>query len=160
MLSAGICLYSTQLDKFVLVKPGGPFYVNSQNKPVWGFPKGHVEDGEDAQVASIREFEEETGWKLNQFNLIQPLQLLGRIKQNTTKQVQLYLAITNSSEVLPAVKSNFCEMEWPKNSGKLIKVPEVDEAKWVSFEDAPHIMIKGQIQALALLNAALGRISR
>lgn len=35
---------------------------NLQGKIVWTFPKGHIETGEDARMAALREVEEETGY--------------------------------------------------------------------------------------------------
>ncbi|MBI2070475.1 MAG: NUDIX domain-containing protein [Elusimicrobia bacterium] len=35
---------------------------NLQGKVVWTFPKGHIETGEDARIAALREVEEETGY--------------------------------------------------------------------------------------------------
>ncbi|MFC1521934.1 NUDIX hydrolase [Elusimicrobiota bacterium] len=35
---------------------------NLEGKQVWTFPKGHIETGEDARMAALREVEEETGY--------------------------------------------------------------------------------------------------
>jgi predicted NUDIX family NTP pyrophosphohydrolase len=160
MLSAGICLYNATFDKILLVKPGGPYFVNSQTKPVWGFPKGHVEEGEDVALAALREFGEETGWTLEYFAPVEGPTKLGRLKQNATKVVEVYLVVTHNTLPLPEVKSNTCALEWPKGSGVMIQIPEVDTAKWVSFEEAEHIMIKGQKPFLELLSKAIGRQER
>ena len=53
----------------VLKKDGGKIKIlmvqvkNLQNQIVWTFPKGHIERGETARQAALREVEEETGWK-------------------------------------------------------------------------------------------------
>jgi diadenosine hexaphosphate hydrolase (ATP-forming) len=36
---------------------------NLQGQVVWTFPKGHLEPGETAEEAALREVEEETGWR-------------------------------------------------------------------------------------------------
>ena len=36
---------------------------NLQGQVVWTFPKGHLEKGETAEMAALREVEEETGWR-------------------------------------------------------------------------------------------------
>lgn len=36
---------------------------NLRGQIVWTFPKGHLEAGENAEAAALREVEEETGWR-------------------------------------------------------------------------------------------------
>ncbi|HOW27411.1 MAG TPA: NUDIX hydrolase [Elusimicrobiota bacterium] len=36
---------------------------NLEGHVVWTFPKGHLEKGETAEMAALREVEEETGWR-------------------------------------------------------------------------------------------------
>lgn len=45
-------------DKVLLVK-----VKNLKGETVWTFPKGHLEKGETARQAALREVEEETGWR-------------------------------------------------------------------------------------------------
>ena len=49
-----------------LVERGGKVLLvkvtNLQGELVWTFPKGHLEKGERAPQAALREVEEETGW--------------------------------------------------------------------------------------------------
>jgi len=50
----------------VVSKRGKVLLVKVQNlegKKVWTFPKGHLEEGESALQAALREVEEETGWR-------------------------------------------------------------------------------------------------
>jgi len=37
--------------------------TNLKGETVWTFPKGHIEAGESAQEAALREVQEETGWR-------------------------------------------------------------------------------------------------
>ena len=53
--SAGGVLYDQH--KILLIE-----VENLQGKIVWTFPKGHIETGEDARMAALREVEEETGY--------------------------------------------------------------------------------------------------
>ena len=59
---AGIIAYyydlATNQFKFLVAHPGGPYFKNVQK---YGFPKGHIENGEYVKDAAIREFKEETG---------------------------------------------------------------------------------------------------
>ena len=52
--SAGGVVYDN--SKILLIQ-----VENLQGKLVWTFPKGHIETGEDARMAALREVEEETG---------------------------------------------------------------------------------------------------
>ncbi len=50
----------------VVVKDGKLALVqvtNLKGEKVWTFPKGHIEPGESAAQAALREVEEETGWR-------------------------------------------------------------------------------------------------
>src|SRR5829696_509607 len=64
--SAGILLFrrSSSETEVLLIKPGGPFWRN-KDAGAWMIPKGAVEHGEKAREAALREFEEETGTRLN-----------------------------------------------------------------------------------------------
>ena len=55
-LSAGGIVYRE--GKLLLVK-----VCNLKGEKVWTFPKGHLDNGETALQAALREVEEETGWR-------------------------------------------------------------------------------------------------
>ena len=110
----------------LLVHPGGPFWKN-KDQGAWSVPKGEFTDSENALDAAIREFEEETGVKLNG-NFIE----LEQIKQKGGKLV-LTWAIENDLDPA-AIRSNTFQMEWPPKSGKKIEVPEIDKASWFPIE--------------------------
>ncbi|RYZ13532.1 MAG: NUDIX domain-containing protein [Sphingobacteriales bacterium] len=50
--------------EFLLVHPGGPFFVK-KDTGAWTIPKGEYEPGEEALHAAIREFREETGFAID-----------------------------------------------------------------------------------------------
>ena len=50
----GIILYNERIQKYFLV------YGRKSKK--WGFPKGHMENGETEKETTLREFFEETGY--------------------------------------------------------------------------------------------------
>ena len=64
-ISAGILIYrfneNNELE-VLLGKNGGPYFAN-RNSNVWNIPKGHVEQGENEEVAALREIYEETSIK-------------------------------------------------------------------------------------------------
>ncbi|MBL8024567.1 MAG: NUDIX hydrolase [Elusimicrobia bacterium] len=50
----------------VVMGPAGVLLIKVKNKQghvVWTFPKGHLEKGETAETAALREVLEETGWR-------------------------------------------------------------------------------------------------
>lgn len=110
----------------LLVHPGGPFWKN-KDQGAWSVPKGEFTDSENPLDAAIREFEEETGVKLNG-NFIE----LEQIKQKGGKLV-LTWAIEDDLDPA-AIRSNTFQMEWPPKSGKRIEVPEIDKASWFPLE--------------------------
>lgn len=110
----------------LLVHPGGPFWKN-KDQGAWSVPKGEFADSENPLDAAIREFEEETGVKLNG-NFIE----LEQIKQKGGKLV-LTWAIEDDLDPA-AIRSNTFQMEWPPKSGKRIEFPEIDKASWFPLE--------------------------
>ncbi len=54
-----------------------------------------------------------------------------------------------------SLHSNTFEMEWPPRSGRLISVPEVDQATWVTAEEAQLKLHAGQMASLDALQALL-----
>lgn len=112
----------------LLVHPGGPFWKN-KDQGAWSIPKGEFTNSEDPLDAAIREFEEETGVKL-QGNFIE-------LEQIQQKGGKLVLAWAIESDLDPSsIKSNTFSMEWPPKSGKWIEVPEIDKASWFPVEEA------------------------
>ena len=60
--SAGLLMFRRRGAEIevLLVHPGGPFW-RKKDLGAWSIPKGEYEEGEDAQAAARREFQEETG---------------------------------------------------------------------------------------------------
>ncbi|TWR31625.1 NUDIX domain-containing protein [Mucilaginibacter pallidiroseus] len=140
--SAGILLYrmyDDQLQVF-LVHPGGPYFVKKDNG-AWSIPKGEFDSEEDPEAAAKREFEEETGQRVNgNFTELQP------VKQKSGKTVHAW-AIEGDIDHTQIV-SNLFEMEWPPRSGKKQSFPEIDRAGWFDIETAKVKIIPGQSSLL------------
>ena len=130
-LSAGILLYRIKDKKteVFLCHPGGPFY-KKKDDGVWSIPKGEFNGDEEPLVAAKREFEEETGQKIDgKFLPLKPV----RYKDGR----KIVYAWAVEGDIDPAiVKSNLFPLEWPPKSGKYIDVPEVDRGEWFSVETA------------------------
>jgi predicted NUDIX family NTP pyrophosphohydrolase len=136
--SAGILMFrlSGRKPMVLLVHPGGPFWRN-KDRSSWSIPKGEFGDDETAEAAAVREFEEETG-----FHPSGALLPLGEAIQAGGKRVVAF-AMAGDLDATRA-ESVSCEVEWPPNSGRLIRVPEVDRAAWFTLEEARNKIIKAQ----------------
>jgi predicted NUDIX family NTP pyrophosphohydrolase len=147
--SAGILLYKLPAGepRVLLVHPGGPFWAR-KDAGVWSIPKGEYDAGEDPLAAAIREFGEETG--------MEPagdFQVLGEIVQKSGKVVTAWACEGDFDPA--ALVSNFCEIEWPPRSGKLLSIPEVDRAEWFTLDEARAKLNPAQIPLLDRLAAIL-----
>ena len=119
-----------------LMHPGGPFWKN-KDMGAWSIPKGEIADNEDEKEAAKREFEEETGMKVDA-----DLVPLKPIRQKNGKTV---MAWAIRQDIDPSkIVSNFFEIEWPPKSGKHQQFPEMDRAEWFSVSDARKKIIAGQ----------------
>ncbi|MES2827224.1 MAG: NUDIX domain-containing protein [Bacteroidota bacterium] len=140
--SFGILLYkfaAGQLE-FLLVHPGGPFWKN-KHSGTWSVPKGEGNPDEDPLSTAIREFEEETGLKPHgDFIELKP------ILQKGGKQVFCW-AVEGNFDPSKLISNRF-DFEWPPRSGKIINIPEVDEARWFNLEQAKVYVNEKQVALL------------
>jgi predicted NUDIX family NTP pyrophosphohydrolase len=148
-LSAGILLFRVRdgETEVLLVKPGGPFWRN-KNAGAWMIPKGVVEPGETPAEAALREFEEETGLKLNRI----PFPLT-KVRQAGGKWVEAF-AVEGDLDV-DGITSTHFEIEWPPGSGERRSFPEVEQARWMSFDEARALMLPSQLPMLDALEEKL-----
>jgi predicted NUDIX family NTP pyrophosphohydrolase len=149
-MSAGILLFrrrETALEVF-LVHPGGPFWKN-KDRGAWSIPKGEYGGSEEPLAAALREFEEETGLRLNGDHRVE----LGQVKQAGGKVVTAW-AIEEDCDAA-SLRSNTFAMEWPPKSGKMQEFPEVDRAGWFEVGEAKEKILAAQQPFLERLSAAL-----
>jgi 8-oxo-dGTP pyrophosphatase MutT (NUDIX family) len=105
-----------EADKLLMVK-----VENLEGKIAWTFPKGHLEKGEKAAQAALREVEEETGYRceiLEPFDKVQ--YFFKREGQLIKKDVTWFL-------MKPLEKTGVHDPE------------EILETRWVSFDEADKI---------------------
>src|SRR5262249_21176888 len=143
--SAGVLAYRLRPDgpEFFLVHPGGPFWKNKDDG-AWSIPKGEIDPDEEPLSAAQREFEEETGLKIEgTFVPLTP------VKIASGKLIEAW-AIEHDVDA-DAVKSNTFEIEWPPRSGRKAAFPEVDRAAWLSTSEALRKITKGQLPLLRQL---------
>jgi predicted NUDIX family NTP pyrophosphohydrolase len=143
--SAGILLFRRDggETEFLLVHPGGPFWVR-KDLGAWTIPKGQIEADEEPRACAIREMEEELGAA----PALDPEQLieLGAIRQRAGKVVEAWAA---EAEFDPAaLASNTFSMEWPPRSGRQQEFPEVDRAEWFGLRAAREKVLPAQAELL------------
>jgi predicted NUDIX family NTP pyrophosphohydrolase len=147
--SAGLLMFrrtEAELEVF-LVHPGGPFWAG-KDAGAWTIPKGEYVDGEEPLAAARREFQEETGFNANG-EFIE----LGVIRQNSGKLVSSWAFEGDCNP--EKLVSNFCSIEWPPRSRKMIEIPEVDRGAWFTIARARDAMLKTQQPFLDALAKSL-----
>ena len=147
--SAGILLFRKRdgATQVLLIKPGGPFWKN-KDAGAWMIPKGMVETGEAPVKAALREFEEETGTRLDAVPFP-----LATVRQAGGKRVEAFAV---EGDLDPAaIRSNMFEVEWPPRSGRRQSFPEVAEAQWMSLAEARAFMLPSQLPLIDALEAKL-----
>jgi ADP-ribose pyrophosphatase YjhB (NUDIX family) len=79
----------------VVVKDGKLLLVqveNLQGQVVWTFPKGHLEEGETAKQAALREVREETGYPCEIVEPLEPVQyFFMKGERRVSKRVKWFL---------------------------------------------------------------------
>lgn len=128
--SAGIMLYRIKKRELeVLIShPGGPFWAK-KDEGSWSIPKGLINIGEDPLKAAIREFEEETGRRVEGDFL-----RLTHVKLRAGKTV-IPFAIEYDIDPSDFVSNTF-SVEWPPRSGRQQEFPEIDRSEWFATETA------------------------
>jgi len=140
--SAGILLYrrSNELEIFA-GHMGGPFWAKKTEQS-WSIPKGLYTEEEEPLAAALREFTEEIGTEPPAANY----SLLGEYRQASGKRLTVFAA--ESDFEAHEINSNTFELEWPPRSGKLQQFPELDQARWLTLDDARVKLVKGQLAML------------
>jgi predicted NUDIX family NTP pyrophosphohydrolase len=149
-ISAGLLLFRrgpTGLEVF-LAHPGGPFWKN-KDAGAWSIPKGLVNENEDLLAAAQREFLEETSIEPRG-----PFRELGTVRQKAGKLIHAWAW---EGEADPSqISSNTCRVEFPRGSGRMIEVPEVDRCEWFLLAAAREKINPAQAEFLDRLLAAVG----
>ena len=137
--SAGVLVYKIENNqlKVLLCHMGGPYWQNV-DIGAWSIPKGKFKK-EKAITAATCEFQEETGFNIDQ----KDLKFLGSKKQSNNKLVTIFS--TNHDFDVSKAKSNTFIKEWPKGSGNMREFPEMDKAEWLDIEEAKKKILKGQV---------------
>ncbi len=123
----------------LIVHPGGPFWAR-KHEGAWSIPKGEFDpDAEDGAKAARREFAEELGSEPPPLPWIE----LGDTRLKSGKRIVAW-AVEGDLDT-DAIVSNTFSMQWPPKSGRMIDVPEVDEARWVTPSTAAELLNPAQV---------------
>ena len=145
--SAGLLLYRQTASDGVevwIAHMGGPFWARKEAR-AWSIPKGEYAETEDAFAAAQREFAEEMGSPPPAADYTP----LGTFRQPSGKLITVYAA---EADFRPdRVQSNTFALEWPKGSGRVQQVPEIDRAEWVGEVEARSRLAAGQLPILDAL---------
>lgn len=127
-----------------LVHPGGLFW-RSKDIGAWSIPKGELTPGEEPLSGAIREFEEETSFRLEG-----PFTALAPVRQSGGKQVFAW-AVEGDCDAA-RIRSNLVTL---RLRNKEIAFPEVDRAEWFTTSVAKEKLLSGQLPLLQQLERLL-----
>jgi 8-oxo-dGTP diphosphatase len=95
---------------------------NLEGVQIWTFPKGHIEKGETASEAALREVEEETGYQCEIVKPFERVQYYFRREDALTKKTVTWFLMK------PVKKTGTHDPE------------EIMETRWIPFEEAKKIV--------------------
>lgn len=116
----------TQSAGGVVLNANGEIAVVNQHRDSWSLPKGHIDPGEDALAAAIREIREETG--LKKITLVRALPAYERTRigkngeePNEMKTITMFLFTTDETTLAP-------------------EDPDNPEARWLAVDDVAALL--------------------
>lgn len=101
----------------IIIENNKVLLVYEKNGNFWGFPKGHMEKGENEIETALREVKEEVGLDVEIIDKEKRYILNYIIRDEIDKTTVLYLAI-------------------PKNKEIVMQESEIEKVKWCDFEEA------------------------
>ena len=136
--SAGLLVFRWRGALEVLLgHPGGPFWA-SRDAGAWSIPKGEYDADEAPLAAARREFTEELGIPAPEG----PLVPLGEVRQPSGKLVTAW-AVEADLDATAIVPGTF-QLEWPRGSGRIQTIPELDRVAWFALDEARVRIMEGQ----------------
>jgi len=153
--SAGLLVYRRDAGgrlEVLIGHMGGPFWAR-KDAAAWSIPKGELDEGEEPRAAALREYAEELGLAPPAHDPADLLDL-GEVRQSGGKVVTVF-AVAGDVDPEAVVPGTF-PLEWPRGSGVVREVPEVDRVGWFDLDTAGEKLVKGQVPILARLRDAVG----
>ena len=100
----------------IIIKNRKVLLVYEKNTNFWGFPKGHMEEGESELQTALREVKEEVGLEV-EIDKERRYELNYIIRDEIDKTTVLYIARTKSEEII-------------------MQESEIANIKWCDFDEA------------------------
>lgn len=100
----------------IIIKNNKVLLVYEKNRNFWGFPKGHMEDGETEIETALREVKEEVGLDV-EIDKDRRYTLNYVIRDEIDKTTVLYIAKAKNEEII-------------------MQENEIENIRWCSFEEA------------------------
>jgi 8-oxo-dGTP pyrophosphatase MutT (NUDIX family) len=128
------------------MEAGEPLFLLIQDSyGHWGFPKGHLERGERAATAALREVMEETGLRaLDLIGSIATIEWFFRLRgQLIHKRCEFFLMSTDVAATTPQTAEGITACRW---------VPAAEAATLIAYENARAVLQ----QADAMVRRAAG----
>ena len=100
----------------VIIKQNKVLLVYEKNRNFWGFPKGHVEEGENEIQTALREVKEEVGID---------------VEINENKRYAINYVINNEID-----KTSVFYIATPKTENIVLQESEIEDSKWCDFDEA------------------------
>ena len=104
----------------IIIKNNNVLLVYEKNRNFWGFPKGHMEKGENEIETALREVKEEVGLDVD-IDKEKRYVLNYIIRDEIDKTTVLYVAS-------------------PKNENIIMQESEIENIKWCDFDEALDVL--------------------
>ena len=104
----------------IIIKDQKVLLVYEKNRNFWGFPKGHMEDGETEIETALREVKEEVGLD---------------VEIDKKRRYTLNYVINNEID-----KTTVLYIAKAKNEKIIMQESEIENTKWCSFEEALNML--------------------
>lgn len=115
--SCGCVIFDKKTHSKVLI-------VYEKNRNFWGFPKGHIEDGETETQTALREVKEEVGIDV-------------KILDENYRYVTNYII---EDKQIDKTSIFYIAETLDENYDTVNQEAEIEESKWVSIEDALKLL--------------------